>query len=331
MLKTFGKAPSGNRLQRIHNSPNYKDGSFKNIEPTEAILKGASMRKIMVDFFFSKVKDLYPPAPIQSVKTDLNTLSDEKSSLVWFGHSSYYINHKGFKILVDPVFSGHASPFSSMVKAFDGADIYKAEDIPQIDILLITHDHYDHLDYETILKLKGKFKKVITALGVGSHLEYWGIEENKIVELDWWENFRVTENIEFTSSPSRHFSGRTTKRANTLWSSFVLNLGDKKIFLGGDSGYDSQFKNIGEKFGPFEFALLDCALYGAAWPYIHMVPEQTTQAAIDLKAKYLIPVHWGKFKLANHSWNEPVERIRKSATDLNLRVKIPVIGEVVEF
>ncbi|MBK6988442.1 MAG: MBL fold metallo-hydrolase [Bacteroidia bacterium] len=331
MLRILGKSPSGKRLERIKNSPNYKNGAFQNIEPTEAILKDASMPKMLKEIFFNRPANLSPAIDVTAFKIDLTKLSDTKSSIVWFGHSSYYINHHGFKILVDPVLSGHASPFSSMVKAFKGADIYKAEDIPEIDLLLITHDHYDHLDYKVVLKLKHKFKKVLTALGVGSHLEYWGIDSNKIVELDWWESYRANENIEFTSTPSRHFSGRTLKRANTLWSSFVLDLGNKKIFLGGDSGYDSQFKKIGEKYGPFELAILDCAQYGANWPYIHMVPEQTTQAALDLQAKVLLPVHWGKFALANHPWTEPIERINKSAEFLKVFVNVPVIGQVIEF
>ncbi|MBK7430089.1 MAG: MBL fold metallo-hydrolase [Bacteroidetes bacterium] len=331
MLRILGKSPSGKRLERIKNSPNYKNGAFQNIEPTEAILKDASMPKMLKEIFFNRPADRSPATDVTAIKIDLTKLSDTKSSIVWFGHSSYYINHHGFKILVDPVLSGHASPFSSMVKAFKGADIYKAEDIPEIDLLLITHDHYDHLDYKVVLKLKHKFKKVLTALGVGSHLEYWGIDSNKIVELDWWESYRANENIEFTSTPSRHFSGRTLKRANTLWSSFVLDLGNKKIFLGGDSGYDSQFKKIGEKYGPFELAILDCAQYGANWPYIHMVPEQTTQAALDLQAKVLLPVHWGKFALANHPWTEPIERINKSAEFLKVFVNVPVIGQVMKF
>ncbi len=331
MFRILGKSPSGKRLERIKNSPNYKNGAFQNIEPTEAILKDASMPKMLKEIFFNRPANLSPAIDVTAFKIDLTKLSDTKSSIVWFGHSSYYINHHGFKILVDPVLSGHASPFSSMVKAFKGADIYKAEDIPEIDLLLITHDHYDHLDYKVVLKLKHKFKKVLTALGVGSHLEYWGIDTNKIVELDWWESYRANEKIEFTSTPSRHFSGRTLKRANTLWSSFVLDLGNKKIFLGGDSGYDSQFKKIGEKYGPFELAILDCAQYGANWPYIHMVPEQTTQAALDLQAKVLLPVHWGKFALANHPWTEPIERINKSAEFLKVFVNVPVIGQVIEF
>lgn len=330
-MKVLGKSPSGKRLERIKRSPNYRDGAFQNIEPTEALLKDASMIKMLKEFFFNRPPNISPANNVKGFKIDLSELSDAKSSIVWFGHSSYYINHLGFKILVDPVLSGHASPFSSMVKAFKGADLYKAEDIPEIDLLLITHDHYDHLDYKAILKLKTKFKRVLTALGVGSHLEFWGIKPENIIELDWWESYRIRENIEFTSTPSRHFSGRTLKKANTLWSSFVLNLGNKKIFLGGDSGYDSQFKKIGDMFGPFELAILDCAQYGANWPYIHMVPEQTAQAAIDLKAKVLMPVHWGKFALANHPWTEPIERIERSAKLLNLPITVPVIGKVIEL
>lgn len=331
MISFLGKAPNGKRLERIKSSPNYRNGSFQNIEPTEALLKEASMIKMLKEFFFNRPDNIKPTSNVISIDTDLNKLPDDQSTIVWFGHSSYFINHHGFKILVDPVLSGHASPFRSMVKAFAGSDKYKTDHIPEFDLLLITHDHYDHLDYKAILKLKGRFKKVLTALGVGSHLEYWGISQNNIVELDWWESHKEQNEIRFTSTPSRHFSGRGFKRANTLWSSFVVELGNKKIFLGGDSGYDSQFKKIGETFGPFDVALLDCAQYGDNWPYIHMVPEQTTQAAIDLGAKVLIPVHWGKFALANHPWTEPMERIEKSAKQLNVTVNIPVIGKVISF
>ena len=331
MLKILGKAPSGERLKRIQESPNYKEGSFKNVHPTDALLKGASKIKMLNDFFFNRPDSITPNEPVQSIRMDLTKLDNTKSSFVWFGHSSYFINHRGFKILVDPILSGHASPFKSMVKAFKGADIYKDKDIPECDVLLITHDHYDHLDFRAILQLKNKFKILITALGVGSHLEYWGIDKNKIVELDWWESFKINETIQITSTPSRHFSGRGFKRADTLWSSFVLQLDEKKIFLGGDSGYDDQFKKIGDKFGPFEFAILDCAQYGDNWPFIHMVPEQTTQAAKDLNASKLIPVHWGKFALSNHPWKEPIERIEKAASALNLPYEVPIIGKVIEF
>lgn len=331
MMSFLGKAPSGKRLERIKKSPNYRNGSFQNIEPTEALLKEASMLKMLKDFFFNRPDNIKPSSNVHSIDTDLNKLPDDQSTIVWFGHSSYFINHHGFKILVDPVLSGHASPFSTMVKAFPGSDIYKADHIPDIDILLITHDHYDHLDHKVILKLKDRFRKVVTALGVGSHLEYWGIDPEKIIELDWWESFLEKNGIKFTSTPSRHFSGRGFKRANTLWSSFVVEFGEKKIFLGGDSGYDSQFKKIGDAFGPFEIALLDCAQYGDNWPFIHMVPEQTTKAAVDLKAKVLMPVHWGKFALANHPWNEPIERIQRSAAELNIEINVPVIGKAISF
>jgi L-ascorbate metabolism protein UlaG (beta-lactamase superfamily) len=229
--------------------------------------------------------------------------------------------------LIDPVFSGNAAPLSFMVKAFPGSDVYKAEDIPVIDYLILTHDHYDHLDYKTILKLKRKVKAIYCSLGISSHLKHWGIDTGIITEMDWWEEQQLDEAITLVATPARHFSGRGIKRAQTLWSSFVLQTATHRLFLGGDSGYDSHFKTIGEKYGPFDIALLEAGQYNTMWPLIHMMPEETVQAASDLQAKLLLPVHWGKFSLAMHAWNEPVKRVLARAKELNIPVRTPMIGE----
>lgn len=326
--KTFGKAPAGKRLARIEQSPNYREGSFQNVEPTEVTLKNASFVKMMKDFL-NKPSTTVPPSEIPSVKTDLKTLKADKPTIVWFGHSSYLIKSKHINILVDPVFSGNASPISLFAKAFPGTDTYAVEDFPPIDMLILTHDHYDHLDYQTIGKIDAKVKKIYTSLGVGAHLEHWGISPDKITEFDWWESHKIADDIEMTATPARHFSGRSFTRGKTLWSSFVLKIHGYNIFVGGDSGYDSSFAKIGEKYGPFDIAMLETGQYGAEWPYIHMLPEETVMAAKALKAKVLLPVHWGKFVLANHEWNDPIKRVVKNAAENKLNLTTPLIGEPV--
>jgi L-ascorbate metabolism protein UlaG (beta-lactamase superfamily) len=249
--------------------------------------------------------------------------------IVWFGHSSYLIRIKGQNILVDPVFSERTSPFQSIgKKKYPATDPYSVEDMPTtIDLVIITHDHYDHLDYETIKQLKSRVKLFYTSLGVGAHLEYWGIEQEKIIEFDWWEKQTFVHGLEITATPARHFSGRLFKRNQSLWSSFVLKTESHSIFIGGDSGYDSAFKTIGDQFGPFDLAILECGQYNKQWPFIHMSPEETVQASIDLKARAFMPAHWGKFTLALHPWNEPVERALKKANELNATMVTPRIGE----
>lgn len=327
MLASFGKNPSGKEKEKIHHSHNYKQGQFQNPVPTSVMEIGLGAFRMFFKFLF-KPADCFPPEPVPSVKTNLFTLPDDKTTIVWFGHSSYLIKTGGKTILVDPVFSGYVSPFKGMNKAFKGSNVYGVNDIPPIDILLITHDHYDHLDYETILKLKSKTALVCTSLGVASHLTYWGYEEAVIKELDWHQSLSVNE-IKLTALPARHFSGRTTKRDQTLWSAFVLETRQHKLFLGGDSGYATHFKEIGEAYGPFDLAMLECGQYNIAWHDIHMLPEETAQAAIDVKANVLMPVHWGKFSISLHPWNEPIHRVVAKTKELNIKMTTPVIGELV--
>ncbi len=325
--KSFGKLPSGKRLDRIKQSPNYKEGSFQNLIPTPMISEDASYPKMMVDFLFGKGVNREPSKTLPSIKTNLKSLPDEPS-ITWFGHSSYLIYVDGKTILVDPVFSEYASPvqyFGS--KNYAVTNPYSIDDFPFIDVVLISHDHYDHLDYNTILKLKDKTKFFITPLGIGSHLEYWGVDESKIKEFDWWEGSTILPGLEVTSTPARHFSGRGFTRFQTLWSSYVVKAGKFKIFVGGDSGYDESFRNIGIKYGPFDLVMLECGQYDKQWPYIHMMPEQTVQASLDLQAAVLMPVHWGKFTLALHPWNEPIDRAAKAAETLHAKLTTPLIGE----
>jgi L-ascorbate metabolism protein UlaG (beta-lactamase superfamily) len=283
----------------------------------------------MKDFFFKKSRRGKPATILPSKKTDLRKLDPLNNVMVWFGHSSYFLQVDGKKILVDPVLSGNASPVKFTTRSFTGSDIYSVEDLPYIDYLFITHDHWDHLDHDTVVKLKPKTGKVITGLGVGAHLERWGYESHNIIERDWNKEVFLDTGFKVDTAPARHFSGRGFKRNRSLWSSFILATPTMKIFIGGDSGYDEHFKWIGDKYGPFDLAILENGQYNKSWKYIHMMPEETVQAAEDLKAKRLFPVHWGKFSLATHDWDDPIIRIAKEARRKNMPLLHPMIGEQV--
>ena len=328
LIKSLGKRPVGKRLERIKKSSNYKNNVFENLVHTTAMSKDSSFFKTGRDFL-NKSKNVTPPKELPFIKTNLNTIDSKEPIIIWFGHSSYFIRINGKNILVDPIFSGHASPFSFMIKAFKGTNEFSVNDMPQIDLLILTHDHYDHLDYKTVTKLSSKIKQIYCPLGVGAHLEHWGFKESLITEFDWWDTHFYTNDIEIISAPARHYAGRSIVRSKMLWCSFILKTNTHSIYLGGDSGYDTHFKHIGEKFGPFDIALLECGQYHTSWPNIHMTPEQTVQASIDLNAKILFPIHWGKFALALHDWDEPIKRALKKAEELHVSVTTPLIGEVI--
>lgn len=322
----FGKAPSGERLERIKKSQHYKDGAFHNLNSTPSLTEGYTMTGVLWDFLFTKYPDTRPTDLIPSVKVDWENIEPDENILIWFGHSSYFIQLGGKKYLIDPVFSGNASPINGTTQAFWGTDICMVEELPDIDYLLITHDHYDHLDYKTVKSLIPKVKRVITGLGVGSHLEFWGYNPQLITELDWYDSLQLENSIIHTA-PARHFSGRTFKRNNTLWLSFILETSGTKLYLGGDSGYDEHFKEIGEKFGPFDLAILEDGQYDAKWKYIHLLPEEVVKSAEDLKAKKFIPVHNSKFKLGNHIWKDPLMRVSAEAEKKEQNSVTPKIGE----
>ncbi len=327
----FGKAPSGERLERIQKSPNYRNGQFHNLTETPSLAEGYTMFGVFWDFLFTKYPNVVPLDSIPSVKPDWKNLDPDEDLLIWFGHSSYYIQLEGKKYLIDPVFSGNASPLAGTNRAFPGSEIATAADLPEIDYMLITHDHYDHLDHKTVIDLIPKVKKVITGLGVGAHLEHWGYAKEKITELDWNESLKLDDSIQIYAVPGRHFSGRTFKRNNTLWVSFVLETPETKIFIGGDSGYDSHFKKIGEEFGPFDLAILENGQYDEKWRYIHFLPDEVVKVAQELKAKRFMPVHNSKFKLGNHPWDDPMKRVTVEADKQNASVLTPKIGEIIKL
>lgn len=327
----FGKKPSGERLSRMQSSPHYQKGRFRNKTLTPTLAEGHTIAGEIYKQLFKKYPGRIPLDSIPSVKTDLLNLPPGKDILVWFGHSSYFMQIAGRKILVDPVFSGNASPIPRSIRAYKGSDIYTVADIPEIDYLLITHDHYDHLDYETIVGLTRKIKKVICGLGVGAHFERWGYASEIIIEKDWHEQVISDNGLIIYTEPARHKSGRGFSPDNTLWLSYVIKTPATAIYLGGDSGYDTHFAEIGKTYGPFDLVILDNGQYNSAWRYIHALPDEVLKAAQDLKAKRLLPVHSSKFALSRHAWDEPLAKISELNKVFNIPLVTPMIGEQVNL
>lgn len=325
----FGKSPTKEQKTKYIKLGNYKDGKFRNIHPSPMDVSYWKMFKELT----KKAPNRNPYKNIEVETLDSITIekqNKETTQLIWFGHSSFLVLIDGKKILIDPLFSQRPSPVS-----FFGAKRYSkklpidAENLPFIDAVILSHDHYDHLDFATIQKLKGKVGQYFTPLGVGNYLQLWGISKEKITELNWWESIEF-KNTKLVCTPARHFSGRGMfDGASTLWCSWVIKGVNKNVFFSGDGGYDTHFKEIGDKYGPFDISLLECGQYNEDWILLHMMPEETAQAAIDLKSKLAMPIHWGAFTLAFHDWNEPVERMILKANELYLPVTTPKIGEPV--
>ena len=329
----FGAKTKGVNYEIIKKSKNFYNGKFNNIEEI------FTMNKIdlasMFNFFVkgNTIPDIIIPIEKSKHNKNNNSTSPEEKSNVkvtWFGHSTILLDINNKKIFLDPMLSNKPSPHPWLgFKRFNQELPINVDDIPEIDVVVISHDHYDHLDYWSIINIKDKVKMFYVPLGVGSHLKSWGVDEAKIVELDWWEE-RKFDRLTFISTPSRHFSGRgMSNKDSTLWCSWIIKDEDTNIFFSGDGGYSKEFKEIGEKFGPFDLTLLECGQYNEAWSQIHMMPEETAKAHCDLKGKLLMPIHWGAFKLSIHPWQEPVERLLKEADSLNIKVTTPKIGEPV--
>ncbi len=325
----FGKNPSGERLARIEKSPHYKDGKFQNLSETPQFTGNKNIVMALLEFFTKNSPYRVPKNSIPNVKTDLKKLDPNDNSLVWFGHSGYYMQLDGKKFLIDPTLIS-ASPISFYNKPFNGSSGYRPEDIPTVDYLIITHDHWDHLDYQTIISLKNRIGKVITSLGVGSHFEYWGFTKEQIIELDWQEKIQF-ENFTLTCLPARHFSGRGLSPKKTLWSSFMLESLSKTIYIGGDSGYDDFYKEIGRKFPKIDWAILENGQYDADWALIHILPEQIPQVIKDLNPKHVLAVHNSKYALSKHAWREPLDKIYENAQKNGFNLATPKIGEIVQL
>ena len=331
-------------LERIQASPNYYDGMFQNQESTPQFTgdihgKDAKHRtfKMLKRFLSDKDTIRIPSTPIEAVKTDLRALPTDEDWLVWFGHSSYLFCLNGKRVLVDPLLQPEW-PSSMMLKAFPGADIYRPNDLPEIDVLVITHEHWDHMDYATLRDIRTKVQHVVCPLGIADYLRYWGYSDEQIVELDWYDSFDFERSglssfdLYVTCLPSRHFSNRLLgKRNQTLWASFMIEAGGRKVYIGGDGGYDKRFKEIRERFGVIDLAFLENGQYNANWKYIHTMPEDLEKAILDLQAKQIFTVHHDKYSLAMHPWYEPDSIAKKIAFKYNIHLLDAPIGTVVRY
>lgn len=324
----FGKMPSGERLERVQKSPHYKNGKFRNLSPTKLMNRNYFVS--MWNYVVNKSKRTKPSKPLPHIKTDLHALNREDDIMVWFGHSSYFIQINGLRFLADPVFPQKGTLPYYINPPFKGTNVYFPQDIPQTDYVVISHDHWDHLDYHALKALKPKIKKIICPLGTGAYFEHWGFSKDSLIELDWYETQTLSDKAQVECLPARHFSGRMGLFGDkTLWASYMLNVNGFKIFIGGDSGYDSFFKQIGEKYGAADIAFLENGQYNEDWDKIHMMPSHSYRAAQDLKAKTLMPVHSSKFSISPHAWDDPLIKITNLAKDGKVRVITPKIGQIV--
>ena len=330
----FGALPSGKSLEKVKNSKNYIDGEFRNKEKTELLTdtKKTPIKRLLEFAFEKDPEGTVPKIALPSVKTDLKTLDPNEDLIVWFGHSSLFIQIAEKKILVDPVFSKYASPVPFSNKAFEGTNIYTVDDLPEIDVLLITHDHYDHLDYPTVKKLKDKVAKVIVPLGVDAHLLRWGFDEEKITTVDWDDEVTIDENLKIYALEARHFSGREFfNRNQSLWVSYLIeekyNNGLYRLFLSGDGGYSSRFKAFKEKFQNIDLAVMEAGQYNEEWSLIHSLPEDIIKEVQDMEVTKLFPIHNSKFKLSKHLWYEPLEKLDSFTANTNIQLLTPMIGE----
>lgn len=298
----WGSFPEGERLAGLASSPNHVDGVFRNLMDTPMLTTEESRLSLMLGSTFAKAGNPRPPGEIPTVRTDLAALDPIEDLVVWLGHSSYFLQLAGRRILIDPVFSTNAAPIPGANTAFAGTSLYTVADMPEIDLLLITHDHYDHLDYRSSRDLRPKVGQVIAGLGIGAHFEAWGYAPEIVQEADWYETVRPAPELEVHVTPARHYSGRTFTRDRSLWVGFALATPERRIFISGDSGYGAHFSEIGRRYGPFDWVTLDAGQYDPRWANVHMTPEEAAQAAEDLQARALTPGHAGRFSIAPHDW-----------------------------
>lgn len=319
----FGGSPDQQSKALIEQSANYNGEIFINKIPTSVSTPSAD-EPMDIWGMISPRPGKNPSQPLPSKKFDKESFAD--GELVWFGHSTVLFKTDGVTVLTDPVFY-NASPIPYTLQPFPTQISNSIKHLPAVDVVVISHDHYDHLDYRAIVEIDASVGRYLVPLGVKAHLQRWGVADNKISEMDWYDSVEH-QSVTFTMAPSRHFSGRSFKRATTLWGSWIVQSAALKLYFSGDSGYFDEFKDIGKRYGPFDFAFVENGAYNLNWTQIHMMPEESVQAAVDLQAKVFFPIHWGRYDLSSHGWTEPVTRAKAEATKRGVALASPLIGEV---
>lgn len=327
---SFGGDVDEARKTQYLSSEQFKDGIFVNTKDVPKEMGFSETLSIARKFFFEEVENGRPEKepPVQKMDVDEVTNYRRGTRLIWFGHSAFLLQMNGKNILIDPMFGSVCAPHPWLgSKRFYNELPMTIAQLPRIDAVIISHDHYDHLDYGSIKELQSKVDSYFVPLGVGVHLEAWGVESTRIKEMDWWQE-NTFQDLRVVCTPAQHFSGRKLSNGqSTLWSSWVIQSDSTKLYFSGDSGYGPHFKQIGKTYGPFDFAMMECGQYNKLWPDIHMFPEETVQAGVDVQAKNLMPIHWGAFQLALHSWTDPIERVTKKAQVMRIPLVTPEIGE----
>lgn len=313
------------------NSAQFVDGKFRNTTPKPANVPEPSA-KVMWDFFFNKPKNTEPHAPVPVhtlTRAELDAAPDR--SLYRLGHSTILLKLRGHWWLTDPVFSERASPVQwAGPKRFHAPPI-AIDELPPIRGVLLSHDHYDHLDHAAIQALAGKVEVFLVPLGVGDRLAAWGVPNTRIRQFDWWQGADIA-GLRLTFTPAQHFSGRGVRDGNrTLWGSWVIDDGQRRVFFSGDSGYFDGFAEIGRRFGPFDLTLMETGAYNVQWPYVHMQPEETVRAHQDLRGGWLLPIHNGTFDLSMHPWFEPFERVLALGDEHGIGIATPIMGERIDI
>lgn len=327
---SFGKAPRGERKARMEQTDNFRDGKFHNTTPSFIMASNKPKLKNIWEFLWRDIPNLRPEHNIPVISTNLRELNLVDDVVVWLGHSTIYMQLAGKRMLIDPALV-LASPVSFANKPFKGADYFKPNDIPDLDYIIVSHDHWDHLDYQTVKALQKRTKKIICPLGVGEHFEHWGFEKDSIIELYWNESALLDNGITIHCLPARHFSGRSLNRNNTLWASYMIQSPSMNVYMSGDTGYDQHFKNIGEKFEHIDFAIMENGQYNKDWKDIHLMPADLLQAIKDLHPVRFMTVHNSKYALSKHAWYEPLENIAAAAEKDSLNLVTPLIGQPVRL
>ncbi len=327
--KAIGSSPTGSRLERILASPLWSDGRFVDVMPRNE----PETRPILMDYLRgAKSPNATPSAPppiLTRTADEFRVAPSGGLRITWLGHSTSLVEIDGRRILFDPVWGERSAPFTWAGPKRFHAPPLPFEALPAIDAVVISHDHYDHLDYPTIVRLAATDVSFIVPLGVGAHLEHWGVPPSRITELEWWQEHALGD-LRLVATPARHFSGRSlfmNDRDQTLWAGWAIIGPEHRVFFSGDTAMFPGFTEIGERLGPFDATLLESGAYNHRWADVHMGPEQAVEANRMLGGGLMIPVHWGTFDLALHGWTEPVERVLAAAAHLGVNVATPRIGE----
>jgi L-ascorbate metabolism protein UlaG (beta-lactamase superfamily) len=327
-MSAFGKRAGGARLERMKASPRYKDGTFHNLHPIAPGLRQGAMPAITE--FLCGGQRRTPPGPLPTAQPDWARAPQTGLRATWLGHSTVLLEIDGLRVLTDPVWGERASPLRfAGPRRFQPMPV-EISALPPLDAIIVSHDHYDHLDYPTILELAPRGVPFFTSLGVGAHLEAWGVPATTITELDWWESATLGA-LTFTAAPSQHFSGRRLGARNpTLWSSFVVRGPRHAVFFSGDTGLTSEYADIRTRLGPFDLVMLEVGAYHPAWGDIHLGPANALEAHALLGGGPLLPVHWGTFNLALHAWDDPAETLLRLAPHKDAQLVMPRLGETIE-